>query len=280
MQRRQVGVVKELRRFPVKSMLGETVSELAITKTGAAGDRALALRDLENRRIVTAKKFAAMLSFRAEWEGEPGSSPSPRIRITLPGGQVIHADDPGASEAISAALSHRVQLERAPHPNGERAGIDPRTVFGDVPIGNVIPGMTPEAAPDFFNLSQGTFFDSAAIHLLATGTLEHMSRIVPGSVFDPRRFRVNIVVDTGAEASGFVEDGWLKGTLEVGDGVKIAGMKPALRCVMTTHPQENLSRDMAVLRAAVQHHSANLGIFASVDSPGGVRIGDPVFLVG
>ncbi len=280
MLRRQIGVVKELRRFPVKSMLGEKMPELAITKAGAVGDRALALRDLENRRIVSAKKFPAMLSFRAEWEGEPGASPDARIRITLPVGRAIHADDPGASEAISAALAHRVQLERAPHPNGERAGIDPRTVFGDVPIGNVIPGMTPEAAPDFFNLMHGTFFDSAPIHLLATGTLEHLSRIAPGSNFDPRRFRANILVDTGAAASGFVEDGWLSGTLEVGDGVRITGMKPALRCVMTTHPQENLSRDLAVLRAAVRHHNADVGIFASVDSPGRVRNGDPVFLVG
>lgn len=277
-QRRQIGRVGELRRFPVKSMLGESVRELALTKMGALGDRALALRDMENRRIITAKKFAAMLSFCAEWEGEPGSSASSRIRITLPGGRVIHADDADASEVISAALSHQVRLERAPHPNGERAGIDPRTVFGDIPFENVLPGMTAERAPDFFNLAHGTFFDSAAIHVLATGTLEHLRRLAPGSAFEPRRFRANILVDTGDEASGFVEDGWLKGTLEVGDGVKITGIKPALRCVMTTHPQEDLSRDMAVLRAAVHHHGANVGIFASVDSPGTVRIGDPVFL--
>lgn len=279
MGRLQVGVVKELRRFPVKSMLGETLSELKIAKAGAVGDRAVALRELENRRIVSAKKFLAMLSFRAQWVGEPDSTPNARIRITLPGGRIVHADDPGASEIISAVLSHRVQLERAPYPNGEYAGIDPRTVFGDVPFGKVFPGITAETAPDFFSLMHGSFFDSAPIHLLATGTLRHMGSIMPGPVFDPRRFRANILVDTGAEACGFVEDGWLRGALEVGDGLRITGMKPALRCVMTTHPQENLSRDMAVLRAAVQHHNANVGVFGSVDSPGRVRLGDPVYFV-
>lgn len=279
MERRQIGVVKELRRFPVKSMLGETVRELAITKTGAAGDRAMALREVGSKRIVSAKKFAAMLSFRAEYEGNSGSAESPRIRITLPDGKVIHADDPAASEAISAALGHDVRLEQGAHPSGERAGIDPRTIFGDIPFDKVFPGMTAENAPDFFSLCQGTFFDSAIIHLIATGTLEHIAKLVPDSDFDSRRFRANIMVDTGADASEFTEDGWSKGALEIGDGVRIVEIKPALRCVMTTHGQEDLSRDLGVLRATVHHHGANLGAFASVESAGVARVGDPVYLV-
>jgi uncharacterized protein YcbX len=47
--------------------------------------------------------------------------------------------------------------------------------------------------------------------------------------FDARRFRLNIVVETGAAASGFVEDEWIGQTLEIGDGanggmVKIVAM--------------------------------------------------------
>ena len=55
-------------------------------------------------------------------------------------------------------------------------------------------------------------------------------------------------------------------------------MQAALRCVMTTHRQTDLARDPRILRAAAQHHSARLGVFASIGAPGPVRIGDLVFL--
>ena len=95
---------------------------------------------------------------------------------------------------------------------------------------------------------------------------------------DPRRFRPNIVVATeGVE--DFIEDGWLEGTLEVGDSVRIVQMKPAVRCVMTTHRQADLARDMRILHTAVQHHHNHVGVFASIGTPGNVRVGDPVVLV-
>ena len=52
------------------------------------------------------------------------------------------------------------------------------------------------------------------------------------------------------------------GTLEVGDSLEIIKIEPALRCVMTTHRQEELPRDPRILRTAAQHHKAKLGAFA------------------
>ena len=45
MDRTQIGVVKDLFRYPVKSMLGERLDELDISTTGVVGDRAYALRE-------------------------------------------------------------------------------------------------------------------------------------------------------------------------------------------------------------------------------------------
>ena len=111
-------------------------------------------------------------------------------------------------------------------------------------------------------------------------SLEHLQRLCGGdSILDPRRFRPNIFVDTGAtDADGFVEDEWLGGTLEVGATVRIVEMQPALRCVMTTHAQSDLPRDLAILRTAARHHKATLGVFASIGAPGTIRVGDPVYL--
>jgi uncharacterized protein YcbX len=280
MQRRKIGTVKSLWRFPVKSMQGEQLNELHITSRGVMGDRSWALRELDNKRIASAKKFVGLLKFHARYEGEPGDGKLPPVKITLPDGREIHADDANASEAISEALGHKFIIEHSPNPGGERAGIDPATIFADNPVGDVIPALAGNKMPDYFALHKGSYLDSATFHLIATGTLAHMSGLTEGkSDFDYRRFRANMLVDTGSDASGFVEDEWVGGVLEIGDGVKVTSIAPALRCVMTTHAQQDLPRDLAILRTTVKQHQANLGAFTAIEGDGRVRLGDPVYLV-
>jgi MOSC domain-containing protein len=279
MERRQIGIVKELFRYPVKSMLGERLERLDIGERGVIGDRAWALRESANGKVVSAKKFAQMLDCRAAYEASPVDGDSAPIKIELPDGRVLHAADSDAAAQLSAVLGRELVIERAQASQYTRAGIDPGTIFGDVPIENVMPQLSRASMPDTFALVNGTFFDSATIHVLATGTLAHMRSLVgEGAQLDSRRFRPNIVVDTGPAASGFVEDEWTERTLEVGDRVRIVAIKPALRCVMTTHRQEDLARDLRIIRAAAQFHKATVGVFASIGAPGAVSIGDPVFL--
>lgn len=122
------------------------------------------------------------------------------------------------------------------------------------------------------------FFDEDVMHVIATGTLDHLRGLRPGSDFDPRRFRANIYVDTGGDSGGFIEDQWLDGALEIGESVRIVGMRPSIRCAITTHAQLDLPRDVAILGTAWQHHQAYVGVFASVGAPGKIRVGDPVVL--
>jgi uncharacterized protein len=278
MARSQVGVVKELFRYPVKSMLGERLTEVQIGLKGIIGDRAWALREL-NGRIVTAKKWANMLGFRAAYDNPPKPDQLASVKITLPDGVTVYADDPDGSDVLSSYLGRQVKLERSRPDEHSRAEIDPATVFGDVGVAKINPAFTEATLPDTFGLPHGTFFDSAMIHVLATGTLEHMRSLVgPDAQLDPRRFRPNIVVETDPRLTGFVEDEWIGGTLEAGSAVRIVGLQQALRCVMTTHQQSELARDLRILRAAAQHHNAKVGVFASIGAPGRVRIGDPVWI--
>ena len=280
MPRTKVGTVKALWRYPVKSMQGEQLEELHITERGVVGDRAWALRDLQNMRVATAKKFVDLLKFHAKYESTPAGDELPPVKLTLPDGRELHADDPNASEVVSEALSHGFKLEHSPRPTGERAGIDPATIFADNPVGNVIPALAGNPMPDYFALHKGTYLDSASFHLIATGTLAHMRNLTEGnSDFDYRRFRANLLVDTGTVVDGFVEDEWVGGVLEIGDNVKVTSIQPALRCVMTTHAQQDLPRDLAILRTTVQRHQANLGAFTSIEGDGCVRLGDAVYLV-
>jgi uncharacterized protein len=279
MEGRQIGVVQDLFRYPVKSMRGERLKAVEIGARGVIGDRAYALRET-NGRVVTAKKWPNMLELNACYDMPPTPDELAPLRITLPDGRAIQAQDPDASAMLSVVLGRTVTLERARGDQRSHAEIDPATVFGDVPVEQVKPGFTAATMPDSFALPPGTFFDSASIHVLATGTLAHLCRLSgEDAQSDPRRFRPNIVVETAPGVEGFLEDEWLAGTLEVGERVRIVQMRPTLRCVMTTHGQAELGRDLRILRTAAQHHGNQVGVWAAIGAPGTVRVGDPVVLV-
>jgi uncharacterized protein YcbX len=278
MRSRQIGIVQQLFRYPVKSMLGEVLTELEAGGNGIIGDRAWGLRET-NGRIATAKKWPSLLDFHAAYDVAPVAERLGPVRITMPDGRAIHADDAEASATISSVLGRAIKLERARPDEHSRGEIDPATIFGDVGVERVMPQFTAQTLPDTFGLHRGGFQDSAAVHILATGTLAHLRALIGADAqVDARRFRPNIVIDTGAEQDAFVEDEWLDGELRIGNEVRITALQAALRCVMTTHRQSELPRDPRVLRATAQHHQARLGVFATVGASGIVRVGDAVLL--
>jgi uncharacterized protein YcbX len=281
MERRQIGVVQDLFRYPVKSMRGERLREVDIGAHGVIGDRAYALHEA-NGRVVTGKKWSNMLGFSARYDAPPVPGALASLHITLPDGRTIQAQAPDVSAVLSTVLGRPVTLECAQGDQHSHAEIDPATLFADVGIENVLPKdlaatITESSA---IPLPPGTFFDSGSIHVLASGTLAHLRTLVdPDVQIDPRRFRPNIMVETTPEMEGFVEDEWLEGTLEVGESVTIVQMRPTIRCAMTTHQQSGLRRDLRILRTIAHQHRDHLGVWAAIGTAGTVRVGDPVVLV-
>lgn len=276
---RFVGTVGELWRYPVKSMLGSRLSQVRVTEHGCLGDRAWALRDLASGRIASAKRFPRLLSFRATYEADPTPTSPGRARIHTPDGRSIFADDPAASAIISEILGHELQLECEPRAD-EKTGIDRRTVFGDVPVSQMKPDWTPQTMPDHFQLKSGSFFEIGAVFVLTSGSAAHLGRLQGATgPADRRRFRPNLYLDTGPGAERFIEDEWAGRTLRVGDELVLTDFAPTLWCVTSTLAQEELPRDLSVLRTAAQAHGGCLGVYASVRSPGVVKVGDPVELL-
>src|ERR1700730_12483547 len=179
MERHKVAVVSALFRYPVKSMLGEKRNELMLTTNGTLGDRSWAVRE-DSGRVATAKKWPNMLGLRSSYDSPPKAGELAPVTIAFPDGTTIHAADPDASARLSEVLGRPVRLERAKADERSRGEIDPRTIFADVPIEQVVPGLTIETMPDTFGLMRGAFFDSAPIHLIASGSLEHMKRLCCG----------------------------------------------------------------------------------------------------
>jgi len=129
-----------------------------------------------------------------------------------------------------------------------------------------------------FELPAGTFFDIAVLHLLTTATIDRLRTLYPEGRFEVRRLRPNIVMSTGPEEGGFVENDWIGHAVAIGDDVRLAVTEPCPRCVMIRLPQGDLPKDPGILRTAAQHDGVNVGVYASVVSGGTVRRGDPVRL--
>jgi hypothetical protein len=210
---------------------------------------------------------------------EPTFAAPGRIQIRLPDGRTICPDDPDASAIVSDLLGHALRLENQPA-SDEKTGIDRATVFGDVPVSTMKAEWTPETMPDYFQLMTGTFFEIGAVYLLASGSVHHLSKLQGGTAqIDRRRFRPNIYIESEAEGGGFVEDSWLGGALNIGGAVRVEGFQPTVWCVTSTLAQQDLPRDLSILRTTAQHHRGCLGVYATVARPGLLQVGDMAYLV-
>ena len=88
--------------------------------------------------------------------------------------------------------------------------------------------------------------------------------------WDARRFRANLLLDAGNEAT-------LAGRPAAVGTVLLDVGQPLTRCVMTTRPQPGgIERDLDVLRTIHRERGSCLAVGAVVRSPGSVRVGDPV----
>ena len=267
-----VGRVVRLFRYPVKSMGGESLAAARITGRGMEGDRVGALVDRETERVVSAKRprrWGAVYGLSASFERENGRA---SIRVRFVDGTTLSSAGLGRLEArLSALLGREVAFAT------EAAGTATCEYHWPDMEGLVQDGRTYRDEITEWELPPGTFFDSSGLHALTTASLDHLRGLVPGSDFHVSRFRPNLVIEPVAGATGFVENEWVGGTLEVG-GARLRVTKPCMRCVMVTLPLGDLPKDPQVLRAAFDHNEGNVGVKCEVAAPGAVRVGDEVRL--
>src|SRR6266403_5062942 len=99
-----VGVVEELWRYPVKSMLGEQMTATEVAHRGLLGDRAYALRDTSDGKIATAKnprKWPNLFDYSAALTGAAKAGEKmPPARITLPNGTTISTEQSDAAQIL------------------------------------------------------------------------------------------------------------------------------------------------------------------------------------
>src|SRR5947207_4477808 len=271
----RVGTVAALWRYPVKSMMGEELNSCDITDRGLLGDRQFAIVDRATGKVGGAKnpkKWGNFFDFRASYVEPPQTgSKMPAVRITLPDGTVVTNEQRDLTQVLSQEFGRDVAFEEARH-DERSSGATAEEYWPDMA------GLDHRDTVTDWELPEGTFFDIAVVHLLTTATIERLRALYPEGRFEVRRFRPNIVVATGPDQQGFVENDWIGHTVAIGDEVRLRITGPCPRCVMITLPQGDLPKDAGILRAAAQNNQANVGVYAEVIKGGTVRRADDVTL--
>lgn len=232
-----VGRVRALYRYPVKSTAGQALEMAVVTAAGLRSDRRWAAYT-DDGGVASGKRTRRFRPVIGLMGWASSAKDDDDLPVLVsPEGVRYRVDDPAASEALTAAFGQRLTLR-------------------------------PESTTQHH--------DESPLHLLTTSSIAAVERLVGASV-DQRRFRANIVVDTGVEP-GFPEDDWMGAELTVGTEVVLHVGPGMPRCVMIDQAQEGVAAGRKVLRLLGVHHGTELGLQARATGTGTLRVGDVLTL--
>jgi uncharacterized protein len=266
----ELGNVAAIRRYPVKSMLGEDLQAVMLTAGGLEGDRTMAVIDQQTGRVASAKHpklWRELLTFTAQWNtGSP--------RITLPDGASIAAGDSSAGRVLSELLRRNVRLSRERPERAMLARPAPEDVIEN--------GENADVPYETLEIAQGTpgttFVDFAPVHLITSATLARVGA-------EMIRYRPNIVVDT-PNGKPFAENDWTGRDISMGRA-RLRIMLPTPRCAVPTLAHGALPRRTDAVRTLLQDnripvpgHGTQpcLGAYAQVIDSGTISVGDRAVL--
>jgi uncharacterized protein YcbX len=253
--------VTRLSVTPVKSMHLSHPGEVRLETFGV----------LENRRFYVAQPDGTLFN-------NSKHGPLVRIRATY---------DPG-SEHLALVFPDGRVLE------GDAAAVDgpvDTNFFGRWAGGHVLAGRWSDALSEYAGTPlvlvrcehPGDASDSAPVSLYSKESAAELDRrsgrIDP---HDRRRWRMLVEVE-GVDPHG--EDSWAGCRVRLGAAV-IRVLRPVGRCVITTQDPETGIKDFDTLSAITAYRglrdgkSIDFGVYADVEAPGTVRVGDPVEVLG
>lgn len=252
---RSPATVARISIAPVKSMALSHPSTVRLEDHGVRGDRLYFVVDGDGR-LLTGSGFGPLVRVRPEVGDD-------HLALTLPDGSRIDGPTSRGGESLEVVFHGRP--------------VAARTVPGpwDEALSAMIGGPVRLAAPQ----RPGDARDDEPATLVSLASIEAIgAEAGVGPSLDARRFRMTFDV-TGLDA--FEEDGWIGRSVRVGEAIVRIG-EPVPRCVVTTQHPETGEVDAKVLdaierlRGRTPRGKLPLGVYASVERPGRVNVGDVV----
>ncbi len=243
---RKIGRIREIVRYPVKSMAGTAVESAFLGWHGLAGDRRFAFRRVGaegGMPWLTASRLPELVLYRPlyglEALDETTGEPLP-THVRTPAGACVELRSPELAAEIAARFGSGVELMQLGH------GI----------------------------------FDEGAVSVISLATIAGIGREA-GRDLDRRRFRANVVVETEG-AKPFLEDRWVGRMMVFGDGDPRPAVSVTLRdlrCLMLNIDPETAEQDPRIMKTVVRLNGNHAGVYATVVRCGTIRVGDRVSLV-
>jgi uncharacterized protein YcbX len=246
--------VARISTSPVKGFRLSHPEEVLLGPNGVADNRRFFLVDAEGQRLRSSLT-PWPVSVRAEYD-----EPSERLRMQFADGTAVEGDAVATGEAVhstSGSIDLRGCVVEGPwqEPLSKLAGQPVRLVRAD----RAGAGM------------------NAPVTLVSDGSLARLAREAGRDAIDARRFRMLFQLD-GCDAHE--EDTWEGRTFAAGSAVLRVG-GPVDRCAVTTRDPETGERDLDTLRLLKDYRGQResdgavlFGVYAYVERPGVVRVGD------
>ena len=237
---KQIGVLKYLRRYPVKSMKGEDLESVSLTKYGILGDRTYAFID-ENAQEkkfpwMTARQAHEMLLFEPKFADESLS----KVMVRTPEGTNFDIEDQGFEEFMENRFNRGLVLRHD---------------------------------------TSGGCMDAKPLSLFGLSTVRALSDET-GIKLSHERFRANLYPEWDAEYDKpFFEDTLVGKRLKIGSKAKVRVVKKDSRCVIPTLDPMNGTSKLEILETIQKQHEGCAGVYAVVEAEGIVRPGDSIWIV-
>jgi Uncharacterized Fe-S protein len=253
--------VVRLNMTPVKGLALSHPDRVDLTAIGVPENRLFFMVDPDGA-MVSADRFGPMQQVRAAFD--PARDV---LSLTFPDGSAV---DGGAA------------------PGGEAIGTD---FYGRPVASHVVTGPFAEALSTYIGLDvrlvrtdePGDGSDVHHLTMVSGASVAALARAggAEGDI-DSRRFRMLFELD-GCDA--YEEDTWDERLLRIGESVvRVCGQVP--RCVMTTQAPATGYKDFETLKVLATSRGRMtdgtglpFGMYAEVEEPGRVRVGDPVVLL-
>lgn len=249
-------VVSRLTVAPVKGLAVHHPAEIAVEREGVPGNRQFLLLDRRGR-LFSGIRHGRLVTVVPDYD--PAGE---RLALRFPDGTTVE-DDVRLGEAVEVDLWGRPVATHA--------------VAG--PFGEALSGFIGKEVRVVRVVAEGGGWDERVVSLLSEASLEELARRSghEGPV-DGRRFRM-LVQLAGCEPHE--EDTWIGRRLRLG-GTVVSVVEACARCATTTQNPETGERDFDTLRAIPAYRGladgkhVDFGVYADVEEPGRVRVGDPV----
>ena len=232
-----VGTVAALSRFPAKSMAGELLQELELRWPGIHGDRLYGFCRADDRS-------------RFPWMSARDLSDLVLYRPVY-----RNPDDPRHSP-VDVIL-----------PSGERIPLDAPALART---------LSDAAGTDVRLMQVGRgIFDAMPVSVASTASLVAVDE-AHGTSLNPRRFRLNIVIESNQQ-----DTDWCSGLLcfgERGNGARLLVNDAIPRCALITIDPTTAERDATVMRTVAQEFGNKVGVYCATAKVGTIRVGDQVRL--